>query len=211
MKKIVLLTLAFSVMFLIICKINSKVIVVATSNDSQEFTQEAITTSVTIPNEKCTDSYSETKTISEPFYIEEIPLPKELQLYTYNVCEDNDVSYELMLAVMKKESNYDINSIGYNTNGTYDSGLMQINSCNISTTEANYGITDLMDPYNNILVGVSMISSKIHEFGENGGLMAYNMGNGGYQDAVEAGITTSTYSQQVLSYKSEICKMDKTI
>ena len=85
---------------------------------------------------------------------------------------------------MYHESNYDPSAVRYYEDGSSDSGIMQINSINSQSLYELYGITDLQDPYENILAGVSIISGFVHQYGEHDGLMAYNMGVGGYQNAL---------------------------
>ena len=86
--------------------------------------------------------------------------------------------------MMYHESNYDPSAVRYYEDGSSDSGIMQINSINSQSLYELYGITDLQDPYENILAGVSIISGFVHQYGEHDGLMAYNMGVGGYQNAI---------------------------
>ena len=138
------------------------------------------------------------------FYIPEIPLSEELQAYTYQQCQEKQVSYELVLAMMYHESNYDPAAVRYYQDGSSDSGLMQINSINSKSLNELYGITDLQDPYENIQAGVSIISGFVHEYGEHDGLMAYNMGVGGYQNAIANGTYTTTYAQNIMETKGEI-------
>ena len=101
------------------------------------------------------------------------------------------MSYELVLAMMYHESNCDPAAVRYYQDGSSDSGLMQINSINSKSLNELYGITDLQDPYENIQAGVSIISGFVHEYGEHDGLMAYNMGVGGYQNAIANGTYTT--------------------
>ena len=58
----------------------------------------------------------------------DIPLEKDIQKYLYDKCQEYDVSYELALAVIKVESNFNPNLTNKNDNGSMDYGLMQINS-----------------------------------------------------------------------------------
>ena len=145
------------------------------------------------------------------FYIPEIPLSQELQYYTYQQCMEKDVSYELVLAMMYHESNYDVSAVRYYEDGSSDSGIMQINSINAQSLYEQYGITNLQDPYENILAGVSIISGFVHQYGEHDGLMAYNMGAGGYQNALANGIYTTAYAQNILETKSYIESLRRSL
>lgn len=212
MKRAISAVAAFSLLFLIICKMSSTVIVLAAKSDPADdvYIAEAVEASVSPPTKAIEISVPPSSASeSEAFYIEQISLSEELQKYIYDLCKERNISYDLILAVIKRESNFNVNSIGYNDNGSYDSGLMQINSCHLESIEDTYGFTDIMNPYNNVLVGIDMLSENINEYGEVGGLMAYNLGSGGYEDAVAAGINSTSYSDQVLAYKSEIEAMNK--
>ena len=172
----------------------------AVSSESAEPTTE----SNSDPSETAIPANSNNALELSDFYIPEIPLSQELQAYTYQQCQEKQVSYELVLAMMHHESNYDPSAVRYYEDGSSDSGLMQINSINSQSLYELYGITNLQDPYENILAGVSIISGFVHQYGEHDGLMAYNMGVGGYQNAIANGTYTTTYAQNILSTKSEI-------
>lgn len=58
-----------------------------------------------------------------------IPLDKDVQIYTYSICQENNISYELILSVIKLESNFDTKLNSYNDNGNnVDRGLCQHNN-----------------------------------------------------------------------------------
>ena len=66
---------------------------------------------------------------TEPsYYIEEIPLSKEVQHTIYTICEQRNVDYALVLGMLKTESNFSTTSQSHNTNGTTDRGIAQINT-----------------------------------------------------------------------------------
>lgn len=67
------------------------------------------------------------------FYIKSIPLSLEQQKIIYNTCQEYNVDYTLILAILKVESNFQIHSVNHNTNGTTDSGIAQINSAYYET------------------------------------------------------------------------------
>lgn len=143
----------------------------------------------------------------QEYFIPWIPMSEDLQKFTYDMCCINNVSYTLVLSMMYHESKFDTEAISYNSNGSCDSGIMQINSCNLKLLNEEYGITNLQDPYENITAGVSIISDYVNKFGENDGLMAYNMGIGGYLNAIENGIYSTQYSENILDTKAEFESM----
>lgn len=132
--------------------------------------------------------------------IYDISLSSELQKYTFDLCKVYEVDFELVIAIMDGESEYDIMAFGVNDNGSTDSGLMQINSCNHEWLETELGITDFFDPKQNILCGVYMIADlmqrhdDVHEI-----LISYNMGESTMRKLRKKGIYSTAYSRKVVS------------
>ena len=140
---------------------------------------------------------------AEPTYYD-IPLSKDLQLYTYNKCVDYGIPehYELVLAMMWQESNYTEDLIS----STNDYGIMQINSCNHSWLVDLLGPTDFLDASDNINAGIYVISKLLIKYGDvHKALMSYNMGEYGASLNWRAGNYTSRYSRGVVA-KREVIK-----
>lgn len=146
----------------------------------------------------------------ELYYIPEIPLDKELQKYTYDLCLEKNIDYELVLAVMWRESRFEFDATGYNANGTQDSGIMQINDINKEWIAKELDITDLYDPYQNILAGITMLADFINTYGEHDGLMSYGAGAVGMTRLKNKGFTTLDSVQLALDKRKEIELMEKT-
>ena len=127
----------------------------------------------------------------------DIPLDHDLQDYIYNLCVENGVPYELMIGLIETESGFNPNTIS----STDDYGLCQINKINHASLSKQYGITNFLDPYQNCLCGVKILSGHLHNY--NGdvhkALMAYNMGAGGASKLWAQGIYTSQYSRKVFA------------
>lgn len=139
---------------------------------------------------------------AEPTYYD-IPLSKDLQLYTYNRCVEYGIPehYELVLAMMWQESNYTANLIS----PTDDYGIMQINSRNHSWLVDLLGPTDFLDASDNINAGVYVISKLLIKYGdEHKALMSYNMGEHGALLNWQAGNYTSNYSRSVVAKREAI-------
>ena len=127
-----------------------------------------------------------------------IPLADDLQLYTYNLCEEYGITlhYPLVLAVMGHESRYDEKVISR----TNDYGLMQINKVNHNWLREKLSITDFLDAKQNIHAGVYMLSTYLNKYDTvNEALMAYNMGEGGARKQWAAGNYSTAYTTKVLS------------
>jgi len=132
-----------------------------------------------------------------PRYLD-VPLDEDLQSYIWSLCclygiEDN---YELIYAVMQKESQFDAAAIS----STNDYGLMQINVVNHASLSSTLGIVDFLDPYENVHAGIHMISTLLHKYDMHRALMSYNMGENGATKLWRRGIKSTSYSEQVLDY-----------
>jgi Transglycosylase SLT domain len=77
---------------------------------------------------------------------------------------DYGINPRILRAIAKVESNYNPRAINRNTNGTYDFGVMQINSLWYAVLGKEKWKT-LGDPCTNIKTGASILSSCIESYG----------------------------------------------
>lgn len=153
-----------------------------------------------------------TKTVEVPAYksnvlvdtadvfLFDVPLSDSLQRYIYEICADENVPVTLVMAMIEHESGFDPEAVS----PTDDYGLMQINAVNHEWLKEEYRCADMMNPYQNVFCGISIISSYIDKYGElDKALMAYNMGNYGAQKAWKNGATSIAYSEEILSLMKE--------
>ena len=153
-----------------------------------------------------------TKTVEVPAYksnvlvdtadvfLFDVPLSDSLQRYIYEICADENVPVTLVMAMIEHESEFDPGAVS----PTDDYGLMQINAVNHEWLKEEYRCADMMNPYQNVFCGISIISSYIDKYGElDKALMAYNMGNYGAQKAWKNGVTSIAYSEEILSLMKE--------
>lgn len=137
--------------------------------------------------------------VTDTVYYYDVPLSHELQEYIYEVCEAEDVPIPLVLAIIDAESRFDPDAVS----PTDDYGLMQINEVNHAWLAEEYGLTDMLDPYQNIYGGTKMIATYIEKYDDyNHALMAYHMGEYGARQAWESGSESTSYSENVLSLMS---------
>ncbi|MDD2733627.1 MAG: lytic transglycosylase domain-containing protein [Desulfuromonadaceae bacterium] len=76
------------------------------------------------------------------------------------------ISSHLLYAISKGESSFNPIAINQNTNGSYDFGLMQINSSwepTLRKLGIPWGI--LADPCTNVMVGAWVLSQCMHDYG----------------------------------------------
>lgn len=127
----------------------------------------------------------------------EIPVTfgEDLQEFTYYLSAAYDIDYTLVLAIISKESGFMPDGIS----STNDYGLMQINACNHEWLTEELGITDFIDPYENIKAGLFILRGLFEKYDSTSKvLMAYNMGENGASKLWEQGIFESNYSKDVL-------------
>lgn len=127
----------------------------------------------------------------------EIPVTfgEDLQEFTYYLSAAYDIDYTLVLAIISKESAFMPDGISL----TNDYGLMQINACNHKWLTEELGITDFIDPYENIKAGLFILRGLFEKYDSTSKvLMAYNMGENGASKLWEQGIFESNYSKDVL-------------
>ena len=154
--------------------------------------------------ESVPETAQETESEPEPepsVRLYEIPLSDELQSYTFDLCEEHGVDYEMVLALMSKESSYRPNIISK----TSDYGLMQINTINHERLEKELGITDFLDAKQNILCGVYMLGELTAKYEDlHRVLMAYNFGESGARKYVADGNSSSPYSRAIMEIRADI-------
>ena len=131
----------------------------------------------------------------EPELLYDVPMSDELQRYIREQAERQDVPFEISLAVIERESSYKPDAVS----DTGDFGLMQINVCNHRWLYEELGITDVMDPEQNIEAGLYILGQAFQKYDDpDKALMAYNMGDSGMKAAWSKGQHSSKYSRAVL-------------
>lgn len=126
----------------------------------------------------------------------DVPLDRDLQDHIIDICEARDIEPALALALIKTESGYNPNCIGDNGNSK---GLMQIQERWHSTRMEGLGCSDLMDPYQNVTVGLDLFGDLLEHSGSvEWALMAYN-GGGTYANKMYNSGKLSSYAKKVIS------------
>ena len=132
------------------------------------------------------------------WYLPELPLSRELQAFTYELCEELDVPYTLVLGVMEVESYFHTDAL--REGRTADMvGIMQINSRYLPSHYQKYGVDNAYEPKDNITIGVNMLADSIRRNGVTYALMEYNMGIVNMRKKRESGIVSTSYTRKVLA------------
>ena len=88
--------------------------------------------------------------------------PEKMQIYTRCLCKQYDVPYALVLAIIEYESGYEFDKTG---DGGQSKGYMQIYEKWHTDRMQKLGCTDLMNPYQNVRVGIDFLSYLLKKYG----------------------------------------------
>lgn len=127
---------------------------------------------------------------ADGYFRADVPLDGELQAYLRAACEESGVDYELMLALIRKETNYQ-NLMG---DGGDSYGYCQVQPRWHKARMERLGVTDLMDPYGNFRVAADYLSELLKKYPVEEALTAYNSGKPGH----------SSYARTVMGYWEEL-------
>ena len=134
-----------------------------------------------------------------PLY--DVPLPADLQEHISRLCDQYGVDMPLVLAMIGQESNYNAGALG---DGGNSIGLMQIQPQHHQKRMDRLGVTDLTDPYQNVMVGIDLLAELV---GENKGtewaVTAYNAGAGTADYNKTIG-TRTEYAESVMMLREMI-------
>lgn len=106
----------------------------------------------------------------------DVPLEDELQKHIIDTCEEYHVDPAIVMAMIERESTYHADSIGDDGNAY---GLMQIWPYWHYPRMRELGCTDLLNPYQNVVVGIDYLAECIERYDGDvaKGLVAYNQGS----------------------------------
>lgn len=108
-------------------------------------------------------------------YWEDIPLDAHLQNYIVEQSKAHGIQPEIIMAMIKRESNYKADTIGDKGNSF---GLMQIQVRWHYRRMLKLDCTNLLDPYQNVTVGIDYLAELLEKYGDIGkALTAYNQGS----------------------------------
>ena len=137
----------------------------------------------------------------------------ELKEYTKELCKDNDLEYNRVLAIIWNESRFQSDATGYNTNGTKDYGLMQLNDITFDFLSERIGIEsmeDLYDAKTNILAGITILKyHKDYTGDEDAALLRYQVGEGTYANMVRSGKEPNQTFYNVIQKSEEFAEIVK--
>lgn len=162
------------------------------------------TTEATEPPETIEPTTEESLATEPPVILYAVPLSEDLQLYIIAQTESKGIDPAIVMAMIWKESRFNTFSVG---DGGNSLGLMQIQPRWHSGLMAQLGCSDLLDPYQNVTVGINILGSHLARYDGNVemALVSYNAGaTGAYNKYFSKGIYSSKYSKAVLEKAEEL-------
>lgn len=159
--------------------------------------QTTVDPTVSIPDKIVSVVHPVTEPTEPPVQYYDVPLSEDLQDYIRTLCKENDVPMSLIIAMIEVESSFRSNVIS----GTSDYGLMQINKINHEWLTEEYGITDFLDPYQNVFCGIAIIAGHLEKTDGDIALalMRYNCGATGAKRLWDKGIYSTSYTEKILA------------
>lgn len=120
--------------------------------------------------------------------LSELPLDPEMQIYMYELCEENNLSFAFAAMVMESETNFNPAAVGDDGESV---GYFQINRINWERMATEYGL-DVHDPKDNIKCGVVMLTELFEKYEDPYMvLLAYKCGEHRGRELYEQGIYTT--------------------
>jgi len=134
---------------------------------------------------------------NEKFVPFDCPLDENTQLFIYYLSKGYYIDFPLVMGMIQKESTFQPSIVS----ATNDYGLMQINIIHLGWLQEQFGITNLLDPTQNVRAGLYILRSLFEKYEDPAKvLMAYNMGESGAKALWDVGIYETEYTKSVFAY-----------
>lgn len=174
---------------------------VTDTTDVEITTTEAVTETTTEKPTEVTTTVVTTEPPKVTYF--KVPLDEDLQDYIFEVCADYDIDPALVMAVIKKESNFKPDTLG-DSGRSY--GLMQVQPRWHQARADALNCSNLTNPYHNVTVGIDILA-ELFDTGNSleWVLMAYN-GGASYANKKVANGEVSDYAKIVIGYMNTFKK-----
>ena len=143
----------------------------------------------------------------------DIPLTYKQQKFIFDLAEEKNLSFELIISIIKNESDFQTDLVSK----TSDYGIMQLKYSNHDFFAKLSGLEtyDVFDFYDNVTMGVNYLVYLRDNLIKQGItnqedliiylLNSYNMGEMGFKKYIKrTGVLTRVYDQRILEYKGQL-------
>jgi len=159
-----------------------------------------ITEATTLPTETTEPATEDTELpettleTEPPVILYDVPLDEDLQIHIISESQQHGIDPAIVMAMIWRESSFDSSAIGDNGDSH---GLMQVQPRWNYELMKKLGCTDLLDPYQNVTVGIAILAEKLRQYGDTAkAVVAYNAGQ--YRGSV------TDYARDVLAKAKEL-------
>lgn len=130
-------------------------------------------------------------------------MPYEEQEFLFYLCSGYNIDFCLVMAMIQHESMFDASAVSF----TNDYGLMQINEVNHEWLTESLGVTDYLDPYQNMRAGCFTIRKLFERYQDVSlVLMCYSMGEAGAYRLWDKGVFSTDYTENVFYLQEKFQK-----
>lgn len=137
---------------------------------------------------------------AEDFIPLDVALDEEMQQFIYCLSYGYDIDFPLVMALINEESSFKSDALSK----TNDFGLMQINEVNHEWLTKTIGVTDYLDPYENVRSGIFILDQLFEKYEDpEKVLMAYNLGESGASELWKNGVLETRYSNSIMKTAAE--------
>lgn len=151
--------------------------------------------------EETVETEPEPETTVEVALYYDVPLDADLQEHIFALCEIYEIDPAVVISVIARESSFRPGVMG-DKGESY--GLMQIKKKWHTARMERLGVTDLLDPYQNVTVGIDLLAELLR-YGDSleWALMCYN-GGYAYADKRMKSGKISDYAEAVIRMSNEL-------
>ncbi len=169
--------------------------VINASADTTNAPDDALSSETEPIEETSSEDASETVDAAQRRYLD-VPLSVDLQDYIYDLCDQSDVPFELVVAVIDAESSFRADVIS----ASDDYGLMQINKIGHAELTEKLGVRDYLDPFQNVRAGVYILQRNLESTDGDvvAALMQYNCGPAGARRLWREGVHSTAYTDKIM-------------
>lgn len=131
----------------------------------------------------------------------DVAMDEEQQEFLFYLCTGYNLDFTLVMALIEHESCYRADIIS----DTNDYGLMQINTINHEWLTETIGVTDYLDPYQNMRAGCFILRKLFEKYQDTDMvLMAYNMGETGASRLWKKSVFSTDYTESILNIQQRL-------
>lgn len=151
--------------------------------------------------EEAVETTPEPETTATVALYYDVPLDVDLQEHIFALCEIYDIDPAVVISVIARESSFRPGVMG---DGGESYGLMQIKKKWHKARMERLGVTDLLDPYQNVAVGIDLLAELLRYGGSlEWALMCYNGGYTYADNRLKSG-KISDYAKGVISMSESL-------